>query len=148
MEFRTMAPGDYDKVYALWKSIKRFGIRSVDDSREGIEAFLRRNPTTSVVAVENGEVIGSILCGYDGRYGYMYHVCVKESFRRRGIGKQMVVFCMRALQELHINKIALIAFTSNDAGNAFWHKIGWKYRQDLNYYDFTLNESNIIAFNE
>lgn len=143
-----MVPRDYDKVYTLWKSIKRFGIRSVDDSREGIDAFLKRNPTTSVVAIENDEVVGSILCGYDGRYGYMYHVCVKEEYRRRGIGKQMVVFCMKALQDLHINKIALIAFTSNDAGNAFWHQIGWKHREDLNYYDFTLNESNIIAFNE
>lgn len=148
MELRTMVPGDYDKVYALWKSIKGFGIRSVDDSREGIEAFLKRNPTTSVVAVENDEVVGSILCGYDGRYGYMYHVCVKEELRRKGIGKQMVVFCMRALKELNINKIALIAFISNDAGNAFWHQIGWKHREDLNYYDFTLNEANIIAFNE
>ena len=92
-----MVPGDYDKVYALWKSIKGFGIRSVDDSREGVEAFLQRNPTTSVVAIENDEIVGSILCGYDGRYGYMYHVCVKEELRRKGIGKQMVVFCMRAL---------------------------------------------------
>ena len=148
MELRTMVPGDYDKIYALWKSIKGFGIRSVDDSREGIEAFLKRNPTTSVVAIENEEVVGSILCGYDGRYGYMYHVCVKEELRRKGIGKQMVVFCMRALKELNINKIALIAFISNDAGNAFWHQIGWKHREDLNYYDFTLNEANIIAFNE
>lgn len=148
MELRTMVPRDYDKVYALWKSIKGFGIRSVDDSREGIEAFLKRNPTTSVVAIENDEVVGSILCGYDGRYGYMYHVCVKEELRRKGLGKQMVVFCMRALKELDINKIALIAFISNDAGNAFWHQIGWKHREDLNYYDFTLNEANIIAFNE
>lgn len=143
-----MVPGDYDKVYALWKSIKGFGIRSVDDSREGIEAFLKRNPTTSVVAIENNEVVGSILCGYDGRYGYMYHVCVKEELRRKGIGKQMVVFCMRALKAMNINKIALIAFISNDAGNAFWHQMGWKHREDLNYYDFTLNEANIIAFNE
>ena len=148
MELRTMVPGDYDKVYALWKSIKGFGIRSVDDSREGIEAFLKRNPTTSVVAIENNEVVGSILCGYDGRYGYMYHVCVKEELRRKGIGKQMVVFCMRALKAMNINKIALIAFISNDAGNAFWHQMGWKHREDLNYYDFTLNEANIIAFNE
>ena len=55
---------------------------------------------------------------------------------------------MRALQEEHVNKIALIAFTSNDVGNAFWHKVGWKEREDLNYYDFTLNEANIIAYNE
>ena len=148
MELRTMLPGDYDKVYALWKSIKGFGIRKVDDSREGFDVFLRRNPTTSVVAEQDGEIVGAILCGHDGRYGYMYHVCVKESMRLQGIGKAMVVFCMRALKEEHINKIALIAFVSNDAGNAFWHEIGWKHREDLNYYDFTLNEDNLIAFNE
>ena len=120
----------------------------MDDSREGIETFLKRNPTTSVVAEEDGMIVGSVLCGHDGRYGYMYHVCVKEEYRLRGIGKAMVVYCMRALKEERINKIAIIAFTSNDAGNAFWHKVGWKQREDLNYYDFSLNEANIIAFNK
>ncbi len=148
MELRVMVPGDYDKVYALWKSIKGFGIRKIDDSREGVEAFLRRNPTTSVVAEKDGEIIGAILCGHDGRYGYMYHVCVKEEYRRQGIGKNMVVFCMQALRAEHINKVALIAFITNDGGNAFWHQIGWKPRTDLNYYDFTINEENINAFNE
>lgn len=143
-----MTIADYDRLYKLWKSIKGFGIRSVDDSREGIETFLKRNPTTSVVAEEDGTVVGSVLCGHDGRYGYMYHVCVKEEYRLRGIGKAMVVFCMKALKEERINKIAIIAFTSNDAGNAFWHKVGWKQREDLNYYDFSLNEANIIAFNK
>ena len=143
-----MLPTDYDGVRELWMSIKGFAIRSIDDSREGVEAFLRRNPTTSVVAEVDGKIVGAILCGHDGRYGHMYHVCVKKKFRRLGIGKEMVVFCMRALQEEKINKIALIAFTSNDVGNTFWHKVGWKQRKDLNYYDFTLNEANIIAYNE
>lgn len=143
-----MVPEDYDKVYALWGSIKGFGIRKVDDSKEGVVSFLRRNPTTSVIAELDGVVVGSILCGHDGRYGYMYHVCVKEEYRRLGIGKEMVVFCMHALKEEHINKVALIAFTSNEGGNAFWHQIGWTPRGDLNYYDFTLNEDNIIAFNK
>ena len=97
-----MVPGDYDKVYSLWKSIKGFGIRKVDDSRVGVEAFLKRNPTTSVVAEEGGDIVGAILCGHDGRYGYMYHVCVKEEYRRQGIGQKMVVFCMRALKEEHM----------------------------------------------
>lgn len=145
---RTMTPSDYDGVRTLWMGIRGFAIRSIDDSREGVEIFLRRNPTTSVVAEIDGEIVGAILCGHDGRYGYMYHVCVKEKYRRNGIGKQMVVFCMRALQEEKINKIALIAFTSNDVGNAFWHKVGWRQRADLNYYDFTLNDANIIAYNK
>ena len=86
-----MTMEDYDGVYALWTKIRGFGLRSVDDSREGIERFLRRNPATSVVAVEDGRVVGSILCGHDGRRGCLYHVCVDEEYRRRGIGKSMVV---------------------------------------------------------
>ncbi len=146
---RTMTLQDYDGLRALWMTIHGFAIRSLDDSREGVEQFLKRNPKTSVVAVaDTGEIVGGILCGHDGRRGCLYHVCVKEDYRRHGIGKAMVVFCMNALKDEHINKVSLIAFTSNDVGNAFWKQIGWTKRQDLNYYDFTLNEENITAFNQ
>ena len=145
---RAMTIEDYDEVYHLWKKLRGFGIRSVDDSREGIARFLRRNPTTSVVAVEDGRIVGSILCGHDGRRGCFYHVCVEEAYRRHGIGKAMVVRAMEALKAEEINKVCLIAFTQNDIGNAFWNRIGWTRRLDLNYYDFTLNEANITAFNE
>lgn len=145
---RAMAIEDYDKVYALWKKIKGFGLRSIDDSRAGVDRFLKRNPTSSVVAVEDGKVVGSILCGHDGRRGCFYHVCVDPDYRRRGIGKSMVVFAMEALRREEINKVSLIAFTQNDIGNAFWNTIGWTQRLDLNYYDFTLNKANITAFNE
>ncbi len=137
---------DYDQVYALWKSIHGFGIRSIDDSRDGVERFLKRNPTTSVVAEADGKIVGCILCGHDGRRGCFYHVCVEEAYRKHGIGKQMVAVSMHALREEGINKVSLIAFTENDIGNAFWNKIGWTKREDLNYYDFTLNEENITTF--
>lgn len=145
---RVMTMDDYEQVYALWKQIHGFGIRSVDDSREGIQRFLRRNPATSVVAIEDGKIVGAILCGHDGRRGCLYHVCVDAGYRMRGIGKSMVVFAMEALKKEKINKVSLIAFTKNDIGNAFWNEIGWTKRQDLNYYDFTLNEENITAFNQ
>lgn len=144
---RIMTIEDYEGVYALWKKIKGFGIRSIDDSKEGVARFLKRNPTTSVVAEKDGRIVGSILCGHDGRRGCLYHVCVDEDYRRHGIGKRMVVFAMKALKEEKINKVSLIAFTENDIGNAFWNTIGWTERLDLNYYDFTLNEENITAFN-
>ena len=143
---RVMSIDDYNQVYALWTKIHGFGLRSVDDSREGIERFLQRNPTTSVVAEEEGKIVGAILCGHDGRRGCLYHVCVDEEYRMRGIGKSMVVFAMEALKKEKINKVSLIAFTKNDIGNAFWNTIGWTKREDLNYYDFTLNEKNITAF--
>ena len=128
MNIRVMTIEDFDQVHALWMSIKGFGIRSVDDSKEGVERFLKRNPTTSVVAEEDGKIVGAILCGHDGRRGCLYHVCVDVNHRMKGIGKAMVVF------------------TQNDIGNAFWKEIGWTKREDLNYYDFTLNEANITAF--
>lgn len=145
---REMKLEDFDGVHELWMTIKGFGIRSVDDSKEGVERFLKRNPGLSVVAEEDGKIVGCILCGHDGRRGCLYHVCVREGYRMQGIGKSMVVHCMERLKEEKINKVSLIAFTQNDIGNAFWKEIGWTKREDLNYYDFTLNEENITAFNQ
>ena len=147
MTVRTMTIEDFDQVHALWMTISGFAIRSIDDSREGVERFLRRNPATSVVAEEDGKIVGSILCGHDGRRGCLYHVCVHKDYRMRGIGTAMVVYAMNALKEEQISKDSLIALTKNDIGNAFWNRIGWTRRLDLNYYDFTLNEENITRFN-
>ena len=145
---RAMTLNDYENVHALWMRIKGFSIRSIDDSQEGVERFLKRNPGISVVAEEDGRIVGAILCGHDGRRGCLYHVCVDPDYRLRGIGKSMVVFVMEALRKEKINKVSLIAFTKNDIGKAFWKEIGWTKREDLNYYDFTLNTANIEAFNQ
>ena len=150
---RPMTAEDYSKVSKLWHSINGFAIRSLDDSREGVERFLQRNPGLSVVAEtgsessQNRRIVGSILCGHDGRRGCLYHVCVHPDFRRQGIGTKMVVLAMESLRRERINKVSLIAFTKNDIGNAFWRRIGWTRREDLNYYDFTLNAENIVKFN-
>ncbi len=143
-----MLASDYEKVYALWQTISGFGLRSIDDSKEGIEKFIKRNPTTSVVAIIDNEIVGSVLCGHDGRTGYFYHVCVKKEMRRHGIGKEMVVRAMKMLSEEGINKVSLLAFRDNTGGNAFWKQVGWKERSDINFYDFVLNEDNITAFND
>ena len=146
VQIRTMETKDYEQVRRLWMTIHGFGIRSIDDSKEGVERFLKRNPSTSVVAADGGQVIGSILCGHDGRRGCFYHVCVHESYRKKGIGKAMAVYAMKALQKEQINKVSLIAFKQNEVGNHFWKSVGWTYREDLNYYDFTLNDANITQF--
>ena len=141
-----MTEDDYDDVRALWMTIRGFGIRALDDSREDVQRFIRRNPTTSVVARMDGRNVGSILCGSDGRQGALYHVCVAREYRRRGIGTHMVGYCMHQLRLMGINKVSLIAFASNDAGNAFWKQIGWTRKSDVNYYEFVLNEQNITRF--
>ena len=144
--FMPMVESDYDEVRALWMTIRGFGIRALDDSREDVRRFIRRNPTTSVVARADGRIVGSILCGSDGRQGALYHVCVSKAYRRRRIGTHMVGYCMHQLRLMGINKVSLIAFASNDAGNAFWKQIGWTRKTDVNYYEFILNEKNITEF--
>ena len=146
INIRVMAPEDYDKVYQLWLSITGFGIRSVDDSREGVARFLKRNPTTSVVAEQNGRIVGSIMCGHDGRTGCFYHVCVARDYRKHGVGDRMVRFAVRALIEEGVSKVTLIAFKENQVGNVFWKSLGWTQREDVNYYDLILNEENITNF--
>ena len=144
--FMPMVEADYDEVRALWMTIRGFGIRALDDSKEDVQRFIRRNPTTSVVARVDGRIVGSILCGSDGRQGALYHVCVAKAFRRRRIGTHMVGYCMHQLRLMGINKVSLIAFATNDAGNAFWKQIGWTRKSDVNYYEFVLNEQNITEF--
>ena len=133
---REMTMEDYDQVYKLWTKISGFRIRSIDDSREGVERFLKRNPTTSVVAVQNGHIVGNILCGHDGRTGCFYHV----------FGYKMVRAAIKAMQKEGVSKISLVAFKDNHIGNAFWQGIGWTEREDFNSYEFILNEENIIRF--
>ena len=145
VELSPMTVDDYDAVSGLWMTISGFGIRALDDSREDIARFIERNPTTSVVARMDGKLVGSVLCGSDGRQGSLYHVCVAKPYRRMGIGTQMVVYCMQRLSEMGINKVTLIAYKNNDVGNAFWRQIGWT-KSDINYYEFILNERNITHF--
>lgn len=144
---RVMTVNDYDEVHALWMEIHGFGIRSIDDSREGVERFIKRNPTTSMVAIKEGHIIGSILCGHDGRRGCLYHVCVQEAYRKHGIGQKLVGACLDALKEEHINKVNLIAFTKNEIGNHFWQGLGWAFREDVNYYECVLNDENVTRYN-
>ena len=114
---KPMTIEDYDGLHALWMTIQGFGIRSLDDGREDVERFICRNPETSVVAVSGGTIVGSILCGSDGRQGTLYHVCVSKEHRRLGIGRQMVGYCMKELRDMGINKVSLVAFTSVTSGN-------------------------------
>ena len=146
IKIRPMTIEDYDEVYALWMTIKGFGIRSIDDSREGTERFLKRNPTTSIVAEADGKLVGAILCGHDGRTGCFYHVCVEDSYRHHGVGYKMVRAAIKAMQKEGVSKISLVAFKDNHIGNAFWQGIGWTEREDFNSYEFILNEENIIRF--
>ncbi len=133
MTIRLMTIKDYSSVYALWLSCSGMGLNNLDDSREGIEKFLKRNPTTCFVAVEDEEIVGVIIGGHDGRRGYIYHTAVHKNYRRRGIAENLLDKCLDALKAEGINKVALVVFERNWSGNAFWQKQGFDVRTDLVY---------------
>ena len=130
---RVMKEADYDEVHHLWEGIRGLGLRSIDDSREGVCRFIKRNPTTSVVAETGGRIVGAILCGNDGRRAFIYHTAVSPLCRKRGIGRALVGAVEDALVRLGISKAALVVFSRNEAGNAFWEKLGFTERTDLSY---------------
>jgi ribosomal protein S18 acetylase RimI-like enzyme len=142
MKIRIMTLTDYEKAYALWTSGQGIGLRSLDDSREGIRRFLDRNPRTCFVAELGEAIAGTILSGHDGRRAYMYHLLVGPEYRKRGIGRALVEAVEKAVREEGINKIALVAFNANAGGNRFWEKLGFSRRSDLVYRDKGINPEN------
>jgi ribosomal protein S18 acetylase RimI-like enzyme len=142
MLIRLMTMDDYQGVYELWTNTGGVGLRSLDDSPEGIGKFLERNPRSCFVAAQGESLCGVILSGHDGRRGYIYHTAVKPECRRRGLGKALARAAEEALKREGIHKIALVAFTANQGGNRFWDALGFSPRPDLTYRNKSLNPDN------
>ena len=146
---RLVTIEDYDKIFALWNSTEQTkrALNPVDDSREGIARYLKRNPTTCFLALSKDgsgdapEVVGVILTGHDGRRGIIHHMCVHPSFRRQGIARMLVQKAEEALKAEGINKIFGLVFKDNDPANAFWENQGYTLRTNLNYRNKSLNEA-------
>lgn len=131
VKIRIMTIADYDGICEVWKNHE--GTNPVDDSAEGFAKYIRRNPTTSFVAEDNGKIVGTILAGHDGRRGLFHHVSVLPEYQKQGIGKMLVDNAMDALEKEGITKVLLVVFKDNDNGNAFWEHIGFTKRDDLFY---------------
>ena len=133
MQIRKMTIHDYDSVYNLWLNTPGMGLNTTDDSEDGIQKYLLRNPDTCFVAEENGDIIGVILSGHDGRRGLIYHLAVKVSERERGIGSILLDNALEALINEGITKVYIIVFKNNKTGNAFWEKRGFTIPGDTLY---------------
>lgn len=120
----------YDDVYALWDRCSGVGLSSADE-RDSIAAYLERNPAMSFIALAGSNIVGVILGGHDGRRGYIHHLAVDETYRRQGIGKQLVERCLAALEEEGIQKCHLFIFHKNEGGISFWEADGWTLRRDI-----------------
>jgi len=128
--YRTMTPEDYQAVFDLWKSTPGIGLSDAD-SREGIEKFLLANPGRCFVALSGEELVGAVMCGCDGRRGYLHHLAVRTDQRGQGIGRQLVEECMSSLRAIGIDKAHIFVIKENESGKVFWRNAGWQERDDL-----------------
>ncbi|MCO7247546.1 GNAT family N-acetyltransferase [Halomonas sp. Mc5H-6] len=135
MHYRPMTIDDYDATIALWSESEGVRLRDAD-SREGIEKYLRRNPGLSFVAEEEGQLVGTIMAGHDGKRGYVQHLSVANSHRRNGIATQLVSLCLEALKHEGILKSHLMILPENEAAKQFWVSQGWMCRSDIKLYSF------------
>ncbi|RAO99223.1 GCN5 family acetyltransferase [Petrotoga sp. 9PW.55.5.1] len=131
--YREATIKDYDQMYHLWENTKGMGL-SDSDTKENIEKFLNKNQGLNYVCEEEEKIIGTILCGEDGRRGYLYHLAVDKEYRRSGIGKQLVEIVLRNLKKRGIIKCHLFVYYENELGKTFWEKTGWYKRDELLIY--------------
>jgi len=143
MKIRNMRIDDYEKVYSLWINTPGMGLNTLDDSCDGIAKYLERNPTTCFVAEEEGEIVGVLLSGHDGRRGFIYHAAVAIEERRKGIGAALVDRAVEALRNEGINKVALVVIDGNTTGNEFWESEGFTTRDDLVYRNKVISSRNM-----
>lgn len=130
VRIRPMRISDYAGVHTLWKKSDGVGLNE-SDSREAVGRFLRRNPGLSLTATSGRRIIGAVLCGHDGRRGYLHHLAVSQKWRRRGIGRKIVKGCLERLRAQGISKCNLFLFANNTSGRRFWRHLAWKVRADL-----------------
>ncbi len=139
---RKVTIDDYDAIYELWNASEqsRRALNPVDDTREGIDRYLKRNPNTCFAALIDGKIIGVILTGHDGRRAIVHHMCVHPDYRRMGIASRLVSEAEEALKAEGIQKIFGLVFKDNDTANNFWENQGYSLRTNLNYRNKSLNE--------
>jgi ribosomal protein S18 acetylase RimI-like enzyme len=138
---REFLPNDYDAVIELWRSSEGLVLRDVD-GREPIAEYLRRNRGLSFVVENASRIIGAVLCGTDGRRGYLQHLAVAPDYRQRGIGRQLATACVTALASRGIQKCHLMVVASNDAARTFWARLGWADRDDIRLMSHSMTNRN------
>lgn len=132
---RVMTLDDYDTVIALMQSTPGISLRDAD-SREATARYLTRNPGLSFVAEVEGLLCGCVMCGHDGRRGYLQHLLVLPEYRRQGIANALVERCLASLEAVGIQKCHLDVLKTNQAAADYWQSQGWQLRSDIDRYSF------------
>lgn len=135
---RPMHISDYDALIQLMQATPGISLRDAD-SREATERYLTRNPDLSFIAEQDGQLIGCVMCGHDGRRGYLQHLIVLPEYRRQGVANQLVEHSLAQLELLGIYKTHIDVFRSNDLAQSYWESQGWQLRTDIVRYSLIRN---------
>ncbi|WJH37281.1 GNAT family N-acetyltransferase [Paenibacillus sp. CC-CFT747] len=130
---REMTVNDHEQMIELWNGIEGLALSNAD-SKENIEFYLQRNGGLSYVCEQDNKIIGTILCGHDGRRGFIYHVAVNPNCRKQGIAKKLVQKSLDQLNEAGIDKCHIFVIEDNSVGNDFWSSTGWEKRSGFFVY--------------
>lgn len=125
-----MLTGDHVALMALWTASEGVILRD-SDTPEAMSRFLERNPETSLVAVADGKLVGSVMAGQDGWRGYLYHLAVLPEWRRQGIGAQLVEASVAAIRRYRVPKIHCLVKCDNMIAQQFWQARGFVRRDDV-----------------
>lgn len=130
MKIREMLITDYNAALALWHRCAGMGLSDADELVP-LSRFLERNPGLNFIALDGESLVGTVLCGTDGRRGYLYHLAVDPLYRRRGIGRELVARVFNALRVQEIHKCHIMVYGTNHSGLAFWKQDGWVTRPEI-----------------
>jgi len=122
-EFRY--PEDFPQVENLWESIEKGVHTGRSDTPDEIQKKLTRDPDLFLIAEENAQIIGSVIGGYDGRRGLVYHLAVRASFRGCGIGSRLMEELESRLRAKGCLRCYLLVTTDNEEGMRYYEKHGW-----------------------
>lgn len=125
IQTREFSIEDYNATLQLWQRVEGLEVAEGDD-REGVAQFVARNPGLSRVAIDEGKLVGVIMCGHDGRRGHIYHLAVDHAYRRYGLGKRLVQECLDGLRQTGVVRAIILVADNNVGGAEFWKRSGWE----------------------
>jgi len=119
-------PDDYTPVIELWNhSGPGIHVRR-SDTPEEIQKKLQRDPDLFLVAEAGGRIIGSVIGGFDGRRGLVYHLAVEESQRKQGLGQALMAELETRLRQKGCLRCYLLVTKDNEAAIRFYEASGWE----------------------
>jgi len=127
-------PEDYNTVFALWKSIEKGVHTGRSDTPAEIEKKLSRDPDLFLVAEADGALIGSVIGGYDGRRGLVYHLAVAPAYRGMGVGSYLMDELESRLRVKGCLKCYLLVTADNPEAEMYYQRRGWQHMDMVRLY--------------